>query len=147
MPAALYVLAAVAVASTAVSVDQQQKTRKQEEENADLERAIGNEKAAKERRKSAAQAQVAQAQVENQAAIGGLTTSSAALTASADIQGQNIENIASVNEAQQNEQSRAEGRQKIIDIGSDGLGITLLKQAGTYASQGLGVAAGNAASG
>jgi hypothetical protein len=92
---AVYALVAVGTA-----VDQRERSRRAErklDKAQDVEKAMAADSAARQRRQQIREARIAQARVENMAAVQGTEQSSAVIAASSNVQSQAAENIGTIN--------------------------------------------------
>jgi hypothetical protein len=125
-----WIAAAVAVIG-AVSADRRaSKVAKAQKEEAATQRAIEGERSAREKRVQRAKAMVARAEIESQAASGGMTASSAAISAKQGVTSQLSENIAEINTRQLESGLMASAAQKTAKAGRVSLGSALVEGMG-----------------
>jgi hypothetical protein len=139
---AITATATIAVGSAVVADRRAGKVEKAQEEQADVERAIGNEKTARARRTERAKAQVAGASIENAAAASGQTTSSAAIAGGQSVNAQAADNLATINQRQGESNLLSGAAQNVADASRVGVGEVLVGQVGTAAAGALGKKAG-----
>ena len=125
---------AVVVASTAVQYKQGKDVQEAQEEQAATEQAIAGEKSARARRKTMAAAQVARAEQENAAGVGGASKGSASITAGGNVAAQAAEQISSVNFIQDSADMKAAAAQNVQNAGRSSIGGMLLNQASAIAA-------------
>lgn len=93
---AFSIMAAATVVNTAVSIRQADRTEEAQKKAEAADRAIAGEEAARARRSVMAEAQVERARLENQAAEGGLASSSGAIAGGQSITAQAADNISEI---------------------------------------------------
>ena len=140
--AATAVAATVVTASTAVQYKQGKDVQEAQEEQAATEQAIAGEKSARARRKTMAEAQVARAEQENMAGVGGASKGSAAITSGGNVAAQAAEQISSVNFIQDSADMKADAAQNVQNAGRSSIGGMLLNQASAIAAPVVGNAIG-----
>tara|TARA_B110000858_G_C17614560_1_gene386058 strand:- start:187 stop:672 length:486 start_codon:yes stop_codon:yes gene_type:complete len=142
--AATWIAAGTVAASTAVQYKQGKDIQEAQEQQADTERAIAGEKTARARRKTMASAQVARAEQENMAGVGGAGKGSAAITAGGNVAAQAAEQISSVNFIQDSADMKAAAAQNVQNAGRSSIGGMLLGQASAIAAPMVGKGIGEA---
>ena len=140
--AATAATAAVVVASTAVQYKQGKDVQEAQEEQAATEQAIAGEKSARARRKTMAAAQVARAEQENMAGVGGASKGSAAITAGGNVAAQAAEQVGSINRQQDQANMMSDAAQNVQNAGRSSIGGMLLGQASAIAAPVVGQAIG-----
>jgi len=134
--------AATTVASTGMQYVQGQKVAEAQEEQAATEQAIAGEKSARARRKTMAAAQVARAEQENMAGVGGASKGSAAITAGGNVAAQAAEQVGSINRQQDQANMMSDAAQNVQNAGQSSIGGLLLGQASAIAAPMVGQAIG-----
>ena len=140
--AATWVAAGTAAVSAAVQYKQGKDVQEAQEEQAATEQAIAGEKSARARRKTMAAAQVARAEQENMAGVGGASKGSAAITSGGNVAAQAAEQISSVNFIQDSADMKAAAAQNVQNAGQSSIGGMLLNQASAIAAPVVGNAIG-----
>lgn len=140
--AATWIAVGTVAASTAVQYKQGKDTQEAQEEQAATEQAIAGEKSARARRQTMAAAQVARAEQENAAGVGGASKGSAAITAGGNVAAQAAEQISSVNFIQDSADMKAAAAQNVQNAGRSSIGGMLLGQASAIAAPMVGQAIG-----
>lgn len=133
---------ATVVTSTAVQYKQGKDVQEAQEEQAATEQAIAGEKSARARRKTMAAAQVARAEQENMAGVGGASKGSAAITSGGNVAAQAAEQVGSINRQQDQANMMSDAAQNVQNAGRSSIGGMLLQQASGVASGVIGSAIG-----
>tara|TARA_R110002167_G_scaffold49197_1_gene144330 strand:+ start:593 stop:1060 length:468 start_codon:yes stop_codon:yes gene_type:complete len=141
---AAYVAAATLAVQTAVQYKQGKDVAEAQKEQSDTERAIAGEKSARARRKTMAAAQVARAEQENAAGVGGASKGSAAITAGGNVAAQAAEQVGSINRQQDQSDRMSDAAQNVQNAGRSSIGGMLLGQASGFASNIIGKEIGTA---
>ena len=128
------VAVATVTASTAVQYKQGKDVQEAQEEQAATEQAISGEKSARARRKTMAAAQVARAEQENMAGVGGASKGSAAITSGGNVAAQAAEQVGSINRQQDQANMMSDAAQNVQNAGRSSIGGMLLQQASGVAS-------------
>ena len=130
-------VAIVAAVATTVNVGVQYKQSKDiqeaQEEQAATEQAIAGEKSARARRQTMAKAQVARAEQENMAGVGGASKGSAAITAGGNVATQAAEQISNINFQQDAVDMQAKAAQNVNKAGRSSIGGMLIGEAAGFA--------------
>ena len=134
--------AATTVASTGLQYTQGRKVAEAQKDQAATEQAIAGEKSARARRQTMASAQVARAEQENAAGVGGAGMGSAAITSGGNVAAQAAEQISSVNFIQDSADMKAGAAQNVQNAGRSSIGGMLLNQASAIAAPVVGQAIG-----
>jgi regulator of protease activity HflC (stomatin/prohibitin superfamily) len=139
-----YIALAAVVTSTVVADRRADKVAKAQEKQAETEQAIQSEEAARAKRKTLAEAQVARAEVENVAAAGGQSLGSASITGQQSITGQAASNVSQINQSVDFANLRSEAAQDVEKAGRQGIGEMLLHKGAGVATGVLGTKIGKA---
>ena len=140
--AGTWIAAGAVAASTAVQYKQGKDVQEAQEEQAATEQAIAGEKSARARRQTMAAAQVARAEQENMAGVGGASKGSAAITAGGNVAAQAAEQVGSINRQQDQANMMADAAQNVQNAGRSSIGGMLLGQASAIAAPVVGQAIG-----
>ena len=140
--AATWIAAGTVAASTAVQYKQGKDVQEAQEEQAATEQAIAGEKSARARRKTMAAAQVARAEQENMAGVGGASKGSAAITSQGSVATQAGEQVSQINRSQDQANMMAGAAQNVQNAGQSSIGGMLLGQASAIAAPVVGQAIG-----
>ena len=142
--ASTWIAVGTVAASTAVQYKQGKDVQEAQEEQADTERAIAGEKSARARRKTMAAAQVARAEQENMAGVGGASKGSAAITSGGNVAAQAAEQVGSINRQQDQANMMSDAAQNVQNAGRSSIGGMLLGQASAIAAPMVGKGIGEA---
>ena len=142
--AATWIAAGTVAASTAVQYKQGKDVQEAQEEQAATEQAIAGEKSARARRQTMAAAQVARAEQENAAGVGGASKGSAAITAGGNVAAQAAEQVGSINRQQDQADMMSDAAQNVQNAGRSSIGGMLLGQASAIAAPMVGKGIGEA---
>ena len=142
--AATWIAVGTVAASTALQYKQGKDVQEAQEEQADTERAIAGEKSARARRKTMAAAQVARAEQENMAGVGGASKGSAAITSGGNVAAQAAEQVGSINRQQDQANMMSAAAQNVQNAGRSSIGGMLLGQASAIAAPMVGKGIGEA---
>lgn len=142
--AATWIAVGTVAASTALQYKQGKDVQEAQEEQADTERAIAGEKSARARRKTMAAAQVARAEQENMAGVGGASKGSAAITSGGNVAAQAAEQVGSINRQQDQANMMSDAAQNVQNAGRSSIGGMLLGQASAIAAPMVGKGIGEA---
>ena len=123
------------VASTAVQYKQGKDVQEAQEDQAATEQAIAGEKSARARRKTMAAAQVARAEQENMAGVGGAGMGSAAITSGGNVAAQAAEQVGSINRQQDQATMMSDAAQNVQKAGQSSIGGLLVGQAAGLSQQ------------
>ena len=140
--AGTWIAAGTVAASTAVQYKQGKDVQEAQEEQAATEQAIAGEKSARARRQTMAAAQVARAEQENAAGVGGAGMGSAAITSGGNVAAQAAEQVGSINRQQDQANMIAGAAQNVQNAGQSSIGGMLLGQASAIAAPQVGQAIG-----
>ena len=141
---ATWIAAGTVAASTAVQYKQGKDVQEAQEAQADTEQAIAGEKSARARRKTMAAAQVARAEQENMAGVGGASKGSAAITSGGNVAAQAAEQVGSINRQQDQANMMSDAAQNVQNAGRSSIGGMLLGQASAIAAPMVGKGIGEA---
>jgi len=134
--------AATTVASTGLQYTQGRKVAEAQKDQAATEQAIAGEKSARARRQTMASAQVARAEQENAAGVGGAGMGSAAITSGGNVAAQAAEQVGSINRQQDQANMMSDAAQNVQNAGRSSIGGMLLNQASAIAAPVVGQAIG-----
>ena len=140
--AGTWIAAGTVAASTAVQYKQGKDVQEAQEEQAATEQAIAGEKSARARRQTMAAAQVARAEQENAAGVGGAGMGSAAITSGGNVAAQAAEQVGSINRQQDQANMLSDAAQNVQNAGRSSIGGMLLNQASAIAAPQVGQAIG-----
>ena len=134
--------AATTAASAGLQYTQGRKVAEAQKDQAATEQAIAGEKAARARRKTMAAAQVARAEQENMAGVGGASKGSAAITSGGNVAAQAASQVGSFNRQQDQANMMSDAAQNVQNAGQSSIGGLLLGQASAIAAPMVGNAIG-----
>tara|TARA_B110000908_G_scaffold87274_1_gene104207 strand:- start:7078 stop:7701 length:624 start_codon:yes stop_codon:yes gene_type:complete len=132
----------IAAAGVGAQYVQGQKVAAAQKDQARVEQAISGEKSARARRQTMAQAQVARAEIENMAGVGGASKGSAAITAGGNVAAQAAENVSTINFKQDTANMQSRAAQNVQNAGQSSIGGMVLGQAASIAAPMFGKSVG-----
>ena len=139
---AIAVSATATIANVAIQKKTADDVAEAQEEQAATEQAIAGEKSARARRQTMAAAQVARAEQENAAGVGGAGMGSAAITSGGNVAAQAAEQVGSINRQQDQANMMSAAAQNVQNAGQSSIGGLLLGQASAIAAPMVGNAIG-----
>ena len=139
---AIAVSATATIANVAIQKKTADDVAEAQEDQAATEQAIAGERAARARRKTMAEAQVARAEQANMAGVGGASKGSAAITSGGNVAAQAAEQVGSINRQQDQATMMSDAAQNVQNAGRSSIGGLLVGQAAGFSQQIAGQAIG-----